>query len=410
MSPPDPFFDPLDEGVLRDPYPFYKRLRAADPVHWHQQLNSWVLTRYADCALALGNSELFAADFRRVGVPTPPTLLSLQTLDPPDQTALRQFSIRAVLAQDLSKLEENAAQRADELLAQLASQPTFDFVSEFADRFTLGTISTLLGVGAPEQDQTWAALNEQLHHSMDCALAPEAEAPGLAARACFNKLVEGWLDSNPRQGVLGYIMQHGGELEVSREVLVNSIRAFWHAGFEVPSRFLGNATLALLKHGRASATLRNGESLDTAIEELVRYAGPVQALSRACTADTTLDGRQIRKGDIVIAMIAAANRDPEQFSDPEDFIPSRNPNRHLGFGRGTHSCLGTQLARLQARVAFTRLLRRYPHMHLVAEATPRPHATLRGLASLPMALGAETASPNLSLRARGQRPRRAAAG
>jgi cytochrome P450 len=385
----DKIFDPLDPEVLADPFPAYKRLREFDPVYWHEGLNSWIVTRYADCVSVLDNSEIFANDFRRIGIPTPTPILNLQTLDPPEQTPLRLFATSALHAQDLTKLEQDVSRHADELLDSLAGRESFDFVRDFADPFTLGTISKLVGVEPSAQDEQWAQMNDDLDRSMDSTLVPDSEEAGLDARAKFSQLVDSWLKPGATRGLVGYIVQHESEAGVTREILVNSLRAFWHAGFEVPSRFLGNAVVALLKNPEAIASLHNASSFDTAVNELVRFAPPVHCLSRGCTRDIQIGDKQIKNGQIVIAIIAAGNRDPEQFADPERLKLDRSPNQHLGFGRGAHSCLGAQVARIEARIAFSKMAKRFPDMHATAESKMRPNATLRGPSILPMTLGRE---------------------
>lgn len=382
---PDALFNPLDPDTLQDPYPAYRRLRDHEPVYWHEQLQSWVLTRFADCTLVLRDSDRFTTDFRRVGIPTPPTLLSLQTLDPPDQTPLRHLGLDALRSQDLQALEERAARRAGTLLEDLAQREEFDFVTEFADPYTLGTITDLLGIDPPQEDETFARLNAELDRSMDLGLAADAEAAGLAARAHFNGLVEDSLDSCAEGRVMDFLARSPARHSVDHEVLVNSIRAFFHAGFEVPSRFLGNAAMVLLS-GDAFQQLAAPEALPQGVEELIRYVGPVHALSRACTEDTTLGGTQIRAGDIVVALIAAANRDPEQFAEPDTLQLGRTMTAHLGFGRGTHSCLGANVARMEARVALGVVARRFPGLRRSGPVVVRPNATLRGLARLPVTL------------------------
>ncbi len=380
----DELFDPLDPQVINDPYPTYRSLRAKQPVYWHKELNSWILSSYAHCELVLADSDLFAADFRRVGIPTPAPILNLQTLDPPEQTPLRQFAMNAVRAQDLAALEQDTARLAHDLLERLGSQCIFDFVHDFSDPFTLGTICKLLGTEPPERDENWARMNDDLDRSMDSDLALGAEAPGMVARAAFSSLIIKWLSGAPQDGILGYIVRHGKEAGVSDEILVNSVRAFWHAGFEVPSRFLGNAMLALLRHQDAIVHLRSGASIDLVVEELVRFAGPVHAVSRACTRTTDIGGQVIRSGDTVVVLVAAANRDPAQFDNAEELVLGRHPNPHLGFGRGAHACLGAHIARMEARALLRELLRR--DIKLVAEPVLRPNATLRGPARMQVAL------------------------
>ena len=237
-----------------------------------------------------------------------------------------------------------------------------------------------IGIDPPARDEHWARLNDDLDRSMDAKLVPDSEATGLAARAAFSALVGTWLADEPRAGILGYVAVNRAQADVT-------VRAFWHAGFEVPSRFLGNALLALLRDAAAMARLRSARSLDLAIEELVRYVGPVHALSRACTRRTSLGGATIEAGDVVVALIAAGNRDPLQFDDSEELVLDRNPNPHLGFGKGAHSCLGSFVARMEARVALGAIVRGYSELGLDGDPVQRVNATLRGPASLPVSLG-----------------------
>ncbi|MEV2271496.1 cytochrome P450 [Nonomuraea africana] len=390
MSKRDELFNPLDPKVIRDPYPTYRRLRETDPVYWHEQLGAWILTRHADCTHALKNPDLFTTDFRKVGVPTPGPLLSLQTLDPPDQTPLRHFAIDAMRAQDFGELERDAWQRAEALLHELRSRGTFDFVHDFATPFTLGTISRLVGMPPPEADEEWRRRNDQLHRSMDAGLDPDSEEAGLAAREAFSDYVARWLAGEPTQGISAYVADNRSQLDYSDEVLCNSLRAFWHAGFEVPARFLGNAVTTLLRHPELlEATL---EDVDTAVEELVRFSGPVHVVSRMCTKNTELGGREISRGDLVVTVLAAANRDPERFDRPEELDLTRHPNPHLGFGRGTHSCLGNAVARIEGRVVLTTLFRAYPDVRLAGELQWWENATLRGLSQMPVSLGRVSAT------------------
>jgi len=379
-------FNPLDVEVIRDPYPSYRLLRQRDPVHWHEQLRSWILTRYADCQSVLKAPNIFAADFRRIGEPTPFELLSIQTLDPPDHTSLREFLSDCFRSQDLAGLESVTTERVKRMLGDLATHESFDFITEFADPLSLSTITTLLGVEPPTTDEMFSQLNDDLDRSMDSGLAPDAQEAGRLARAHFNALVETWLDSNPKKGMVGYIAVHCHRANVSTDVLINSVRAFFHAGFEVPSRFLGNMVLALLREPGAIEYLSDPGLLDSGLDELVRYAGPVQALSRACTQDTELGGRRIARGDTVVALIGAANRDPLQFNDPDRLILDRTPNAHLGFGKGIHSCLGFRVGLMQARATIAALVESYPKLRLVGDPVPRNNATLRGLKHLPIVI------------------------
>lgn len=385
----DEVFDPLDPDVLADPHPAYRLMRELHPVHWDVGLQSWMCTRYADCVAILRDSEVFAADFRRVGVPTPPELLSLQTLDPPEQSALRRCAVEALRTRDLQAFAAAMSSRALERLQRLVGQGAFDFVADFADPFTLEAICLLLGIPIPAQDERWTTLNEHLDRSMQAGLEPDALAAGLRARSAFNAFVEEWLAEAREGSLLAEVARNCARAGIEHDIVVNSVRAFWHAGFEVPNRFLGQAVLALVgEHGRL-AQLHDGASVGTAVEELVRFAGPVQAVSRACTRPVELGGQSLSEGDVVIALIAAANRDPEVFEFPDELLLDRHPNPHIGFGLGAHACLGLNLARIEARAVLDAILEVGADLEVRGPAAPRRNAVIHGLLGLPLGVRGE---------------------
>ena len=387
---PDPFFNPIDPDCLADPFPSYRRLRDQDPVHWHEALGAWLVTRYDDCVSVLSDSGTFTTDFRKIGLPTPPELLSLQTIDPPEQLPLRRVGHQAIRSQDMARLDDQINERARTLWAACTARGTFDFIRDFADPLTLGTMADLCAVDGPTVDEHFHTLNDELDRSMDSGVDPDGWDDGLRARAAFNELVEQWLREAPPGTLLGYLVAHEPETEVSHEMIVNSVRAFFHAGFEVPSRFLGNAALALLQRPHLAATF-GPDTIGPAVEELLRFGGPVQALSRAVTADSMIGEQLVREGDVAVALIAAANRDPAHFVDPEEVVLDRKPNPHISFGRGPHSCMGLQIARMETRAVLRVLGGDRPALELAGEPDIRPNATLRGLRHLPVAATTVTA-------------------
>ncbi len=370
--------------TLRNPYAAYARLRDSDPVYWSEAVGSWMLTRHADCAAVLRDTKRFASDWRRVGEDVPTPLLSIQALDPPEHTAIRHFMVNAVRTVDRPALHEAVTERVRARIAVLRGAGTFDAVRDLAAPVALETIVSVLGVPSP--DPEWfLPVSQAIADGMDAGIWPETYEPAVAARARLAELAEGWLSETPGHGLAGYVAEHGPDSGVDRQVLLNSMRAVFHAGFESAGRLLGNGLLALASTPGALARLAEAD-VSAAVEELIRYDAPVQADSRACVEETRLGGKVIAAGSPVTMLLGAANRDPACFADPDLLDFGRDPNPHLGFGRGAHACLGQSIAMLQARVVFGTLAAECREIQITAEPEHWRNLTLRGLSRLEIRL------------------------
>ncbi|MEU1182325.1 cytochrome P450 [Streptomyces sp. NPDC005820] len=377
MDPTDPILQLARPSILRNPYSAYARLRENTPVFRHELLDSWVFTRHADCLAVLTDSARFASDWRRAGEDIPAPLLSVQTLDPPEHTAVRRLLLDGFRAQDRRALHERMDFEARDLLAVLARRPSFDFVGELAEPLALRFITAFLGVPVP--DLAWfVPMSRTIVDGMDAGLWPQKHEPAVAARAELAAYAGGWLADPPKDGLLAYVAEHAADSGVDPAVLRNSLRAVLHAGYESASRLLGNAAAALLTTPGALAAFR-GAPVATAVDELIRYDAPVQADARVCVADTDLGGVTVRAGEAVTLFLGAANHDPLRFAHPTELRLDRAPNPHLGFGRGAHACLGASLAIRLAGSLFTALAGDHPEARAVAEPAHRRNLTLRGL-------------------------------
>ncbi|MBA9007935.1 cytochrome P450 [Thermomonospora cellulosilytica] len=368
----------------RDPHPLYSRLRADHPVHWSELLGSWVLTRHEDCTSVLRDSRSFASDWRRIGEDVPEPMLSIQTVDPPEHTGIRHFLVDAVRAIDHRALEETIARQVDARLKDLGARDGFDFVADFAEPVALHTVTAFLGV--PPIDLDWfRPVSQAIVDGMDAGIWPEKAGPAVRARALLAEMSADWLADPPGGGLVGYVAAHEAGSGISRPVLLNTLRAVLHAGYESAGRLLTGGMAALLAEPDALPLLARGD-LARAVEEIVRFVSPVQADGRACVIETTIGGHTIKAGDPVTMLLGAANRDPSRFAEPDALDFSRHPNPHLGFGRGAHSCLGQSLATLQARIVFGTIAAEHPGIHATGRAVWRGNLTLRGVARLPVSL------------------------
>ncbi|MER7519437.1 cytochrome P450 [Streptomyces sp. NPDC126499] len=373
----DPLLGLARPDVLRNPYPAYAELRENTPVLWHEPLGSWVLTRHADCLAVLTDSTRFASDWRRAGEDVPDPLLSVQTLDPPEHTAIRHLLLDGFRAQDRHALHERLDHHVKELLADLARRPSFDLVGELAEPLALRFVTDFLGVPAPDLGR-FVPMSRAIVDGMDAGLWPEKHEPAVAARAELAAYAGGWLADPPEHGLIAHVAAHADDSGVAPAVLRNSLRAVLHAGYESASRLLGNAAAALLTTPGALAAFREAGPA-TAVDELVRYDAPVQADARVCVTDTEIGGVTLRAGDPVTLLLGAANHDPLRFARPTELRLDRAPNPHLGFGRGAHACLGASMAIRLAGSVLGTLATDHPQARAVAEPHHRRNLTLRGL-------------------------------
>jgi cytochrome P450 len=352
-------------------------MREADPVYWSDSIGSWVLTRYDDCATVLRNPGRFASDWRRVGESVPAPMLSIQSLDPPEHTLIRHFMVNAVRTLDYAVLQRTITDRVRQRVAALRNRAAFDAVTEFAAPIALDTIVSVLGV--PRPDPEWfLPISQAIVDGMDAGLWPDAHAPAVAARAQLAELAESWLADPPDTGLAGYVAAHGEDSGIDRPILLNTLRAVFHAGFESAGRLLGNGLAAVASGPDTLGRLATSD-ISAAVEELIRFDAPVQADSRACVEETSIGGKVIASGDPVTLLLGAANRDPARFPEPDTLDFARDPNPHLGFGRGAHACLGQSLAMLQARAVFGTLAAGCREIRAVAAPVHRRNLTLRGL-------------------------------
>ena len=380
-----------------DPYPVYRQLMQHEPAYWTPSImpggGMWLITRYAD-VVALFREAHYSNDVSRI-IPAeqlPEFSKTLIFRDPPDHTRLRSLVSQAFTPRRVRDLEPRIAAIADELLARVRPHGRMDFVADFATTLPITVIAELLGVPPEDRAQFeyWASL---IVRGGDNHRATAEDRQGFRdASIAFTTYFQGLLAERRRQPrddlTTALLEAHDLQDRLDEDELLQTCSLLLLAGYETTMQLLGNGLLTLLRHPDQFALLRRRpELLPLAIEEMLRYESPVQqAILRIATEPVEIAGRQLDAGQMLCAVIGAANRDPHQFSNPDRFDITRDPNRHLAFGFGIHFCLGAPLARLEARVAFTRLFEQMPASRLVdAEADWEPSTRVRGLRSLAIA-------------------------
>ncbi|GIX46396.1 MAG: cytochrome P450 [Candidatus Tectimicrobiota bacterium] len=386
---------PLSPRVRRDPYPHYARLRARDPVHWSALMNAWVVSRYADVDAILRDHRRFANDPRKctrsrlLRTPLEAGEPSMLFLDPPDHTRLRSLVSKAFTPQAIAALEPRIRAIVNELLDGIADPAAFDLIEVLAYPLPVIVIAELLGV--PPQDRAqFKRWSDQRARILEPVLTARERQEAMQAAKELDAYFLRILDARrrePRADLISALVaaEEQGDRLTQAELLV-MLRLLLVAGNETTTNLIGNGMLALLRHPDQLHLLRaRPELLPSAVEELLRYDAPVQIDARTAVEDVDLHGRHIAKGQAVILLLGAANRDPEVFPHPDTLDIIRQQASHIAFGRGIHHCLGAPLARLEARIAFEALLQRFADLRLLSEEPPwRDNVVLRGLRALPL--------------------------
>ncbi len=399
---PDADLSPFDPAFITDPYPRYRELHEHSPVVPLPMFSAWAVVRWDDCRAVL-SGKTFSADrskstllSRMPGGTGDPELDArlelfdrmLLTVDPPDHTRLRRLVGKAFTPKRVDELAGRVTQVTAELLDQLGG--SFDFMQGFAEPLPVIVIAELLGLPVDDRHllKRWSddvALLLDPFPSLDRIQRFAASIDAFAAY--FDERFE-FARGHPGDDLISALVQarEGGDA-LSDDELLAMVVLLVAAGHETTTNFFGNAVIALTRHpDQRRRLLQDPEVASNAVDELLRFDGPVQRTSRVATEPTTMSGVDIAPGDIVITLLGAANHDPAVFAEPHRLDLARpNAAQHLSFGHGLHYCLGAPLARLEGRIALPALYDRFPRLEAdVSELTWKPSIVLRGVEKLPV--------------------------
>jgi pimeloyl-[acyl-carrier protein] synthase len=404
-TPTDPSQTPLslyhllDPEVLANPYPLYKQLRDHDPVYWDPYLHAWVVTRYEDVITVL---HRYSADrtptpayFEALGAPEVSPIAKVMVkqmlfMDAPAHTRLRKLAGVSFTPARVRILRDHIQNIANQLIDAICARGDgkMDVLADFAE--PLPAIVTAEMLGVPVEDHvklknwsvTFAEMLGNFQHNPDRLTGVLHAVEGLTAY--FQNAIREQ-KTNPRDGLVHAFMtaEVDGDRLTEEEIVANCIVTMV-GGLETTTNLIANGILTLLRNPEQLAKLRGDLTIiPAAVEELLRYESPSQHTARLAPEDTVLGGKSIKKRQAVIAVMAAGNRDPERFPDPDRLDFTRPDNRHLAFGWAAHFCFGAPLARLEGQIAFDTLLRRFPVLELGNEPLVwRENLGLRGLKSL----------------------------
>lgn len=381
---------------LDDPYPWYAALRAHDPVHALDG-GAVFVSRYAD-ALAVYRAPQASSDKKAEFLPklgNSPLYehhtTSLVFNDPPLHTRVRRILLGAVNQKAIARMEPNVARLVDRLLEEMAAKREVNFIDDFAAQIPIEVIGNLLDI-PHEARGPLRAWSVAILSGLEPKLAPGMFDAGNRAVTEFIDFLQVLVAARRKRpgdyqtDVLTRLIQ--GEKDgatLSEKELYHQCIFLLNAGHETTTNLIGNGVWALLNNPAELERLRAEPALvPSAIEEMLRYDGPIQLNNRRLTAPLTLSGKELPAGTLITIGIGAANHDPAQFPDPGRFDVARKPNRHLAFGQGDHVCVGMNVARMEGRIALARLLARFRHIEPAGTPERDRRIRFRGFRHLPL--------------------------
>ena len=398
---------PLDPATVANPYQRYQQLREQDPVHWNQGINCWVLTRYTDVLAAFRDQRLssdqISAFSGRLPEDAAEKIQPLTRLfsdmmlmsDPPDHTRLRKLANKAFTPRVVDRMRSHIQATTEGLLDGIEKDGRrdgrFDVIQDLANPLPAIVISEMLGVPAGDRDQfkKWSGdLAAFLGNIRMVAETAEKAQNSVFALSDYLRKIISECRLEPQEDLISAFVAAEEEGDTFSEAeLYSMCILLMLAGHETTTNLIGNGLLALLQNPDQLEKLKaDPGTIVAAVEEFLRYDSPIQSAARIAMEDIELGGQRIDKGQRVTMIVGAANRDPERFSNPDQLDITREDNRHLSFGFGSHFCLGAALARVEGQITINAVVQRWPDLRLAAEELEwRYNPSFRSLISLPVA-------------------------
>jgi cytochrome P450 len=389
----------LEPDIMASPYQLYRELREADPVHWDPFLHAWVVTRYTDIVTVLSR---FSADRTLtperlvemgLGALNPIIqVMSRQMLfrDPPAHTRLRNLCASAFTPARVAVLRGHIQDIADSLIDRFIRKGSADIVADLAAPMPAIVTAEMLGVPVSDHEKLkqwsidFAEILGNFQHQPDRVARVATSVRDM--KEYFREAIREQ-EINPHEGLVNSLVRAevDGVRLTEEEIIANCILTMI-GGQETATNLIGSGLLTLLRHPEQLRMLQDDPALiPMAVEELLRFESPIQHTARVAHEDFSLGGKLIRRGQSVLAVLAAGNRDPERFPNPDALDLKRGDKGHLAFGWSAHFCFGAPLARMEGQIAFSTLLRRLKNLKLASEDFIwRENLGLRGLSGLPV--------------------------
>ncbi|MBX9690460.1 MAG: cytochrome P450 [Candidatus Obscuribacterales bacterium] len=388
--------NPVSDEFLENPYPKFAEMRAKSPIIWSKKGKYWLVSSY-EIASEITKDLHFEKRLERWNqispiariLPGPAKLIKnrqswMLNQNPPEHTHLRSLVNKAFSPKMIKGMQAHIQSIADRLIDKVAASGKIEFISEYAFLLPITVIAEMLGIPSQDHDNF-----KEWSHAITQTVDPGYGRDLLNKANDANDKLKNYLRPllnerrrNPQEDLITALLfaEENGE-KLSEEDVLGNIILMLVAGHETTVNLIGNGILALLRHPEQLKLLQNDPSLiESAVEECLRYDSPVQSVKRLASRDMEYRGQKLKKGDMLIVLLGACNRDPAVFKDPDNFDITRKENKHLAFSSGIHHCLGATLARIEGQIAINSILKRLPDLHLVEQKLEhkRPF-NLRGL-------------------------------
>ena len=398
-GPEAPIFNPFSADFLRNPYPAFQQLRSTAPI-MRTEMGFWVASRYEDVTAILRDKRFGKCFVQRTekqhgpDIWEQPVYASMRNwmlvMDPPDHGRIRGLVARAFTPRHLKALRPRIQQLVDNSLDALDGKSEMDFITDFAHPLPVHVICDMLGI--PEEDRGRFFEGSRMSGRLidPTPMTPDERKEineGHQVQAAYFKDLLDRRRQNPADDIITELLSAADDGDkLSDDELIGNIILLFGAGHETTVNMLGNGLLHLLTNRAEWENLVANPSLvPNAVEEMLRFDSSVQMTGRVALEDVEVGGLTIPAGEAVLNLLGAANRDPEQFDEPETFVVDRKNVQPTSFGGGIHHCIGAPLARLEGEIAMTTLIKRLPHIQLANDDPEwRLTFTLRGLTTLPV--------------------------
>jgi len=392
-------YELMDPKVMASPYGLYRELRETDPVHWDPFMHAWIVTRYADNVTVLSrfsaDRTLTAQKMDDMGLGAMNPIVEVMARqmlfrDPPDHTRLRTLCAAAFTPAKVAILRGHIQEIADSLVDSFIDKGRADIVADLAAPMPAIVTAEMLGVPVRDHEKLkqwsidFAEILGNFQHQPDRVARVAASVRDMTEyfRAAIHQQ-----ETDPREGlVLSLVQAEVNGIRLTEEEIIANCILTMIGGQETSTNLIGSGLLTLLRHPEQMRLLQDDPSLiPSAVEELLRFESPIQHTARIAHEDFTLGDKLIRRGQSVVAVLAAGNRDPERFPNPDVLDVKRGDKGHLAFGWAAHFCFGAPLARMEGQIAFSALLRRLKNLELASDDFVwRENLGLRGLSGLPV--------------------------